>query len=81
MLWARKQDCIDTFGGAQLPKRTHAKRALIDLPHIVVDTLLTWQERAFERRALREMDDRLLKDIGLSALDADREARKPFWRS
>ena len=42
-------------------------------------TLLRWQELAHERYALMELDDRLLKDIGLSRADAVREARRPFW--
>jgi len=32
------------------------------------------------RRHLAHMDDRLLRDIGLSRLDAKREINKPFWR-
>jgi uncharacterized protein YjiS (DUF1127 family) len=39
-----------------------------------------WVERRRERRALLELDDALLKDIGLSRADALREASKPFWR-
>lgn len=37
-------------------------------------------ERARERRALMALDDRLLKDIGLSRADAVREWSKPPWR-
>lgn len=81
MLWARKRDCIDTLGNAQIPRRANIKHILTALPLTVVDTLLMWQERAFQRRALRGMDDRLLRDIGLSPLDAEREGRKPFWRA
>jgi uncharacterized protein YjiS (DUF1127 family) len=40
----------------------------------------TWQHRRSGRRALRQLDDRQLKDIGLSRAAATREARKPFWR-
>lgn len=36
-------------------------------------------ERRRQRRALLAMDDRLLKDIGLSRADAEREASKG-WR-
>ena len=43
-------------------------------------TFETWQERADQRRHLLELDERLLRDIGLSRYDALREAAKPFWR-
>jgi uncharacterized protein YjiS (DUF1127 family) len=36
--------------------------------------------RARQRRALAELDDRLLRDIGITAYDAAHEAGKPFWR-
>ena len=38
-----------------------------------------WSTRLSERRALAEMDDRLLRDIGVDRLDARREADRPFW--
>jgi uncharacterized protein YjiS (DUF1127 family) len=44
------------------------------------DLLLGWQERARMRHALAAMDDRLLRDIGLTRSEALREFRKPFWR-
>ena len=39
-----------------------------------------WQERARMRRGLAAMDDRLLRDIGLTRAQAHREYDKPFWR-
>jgi uncharacterized protein YjiS (DUF1127 family) len=39
-----------------------------------------WAERRRQRRALLELSDALLKDIGLARSDAEIEARKPFWR-
>jgi uncharacterized protein YjiS (DUF1127 family) len=42
--------------------------------------LLQFHERARQRQALMALDDRLLKDIGVSRADAEREANKPFWR-
>lgn len=41
--------------------------------------ILTWRRVALERRRLLELDDRILKDIGLSREDASREASRPFW--
>ena len=42
--------------------------------------IVVWSARARERRLLLELDDRSLKDLGLSRADARREAAKPFWR-
>ena len=48
--------------------------------HAAVETLLQWQERASQRHQLASLDETMLRDIGLSRLDAEREASKPFWR-
>ena len=39
-----------------------------------------WRKRAQGRRALLRLNDHLLKDIGISRLDADIEATKSFWQ-
>lgn len=39
-----------------------------------------WYRRAQSRRQLRELDGRLLRDIGLSREVALKEAGKPFWQ-
>jgi uncharacterized protein YjiS (DUF1127 family) len=39
-----------------------------------------WAERARSRRFLRGLDDYMLKDLGLSRADVEREASKRFWR-
>lgn len=44
-----------------------------------LELIVIWQERAEQRHALRTLDSRMLKDIGISAGDANREAGKPFW--
>jgi len=44
------------------------------------DTLLGWQERARQRRALLTLGDRALQDFGASLADARTEGDKPFWR-
>jgi uncharacterized protein YjiS (DUF1127 family) len=38
-----------------------------------------WSERRRQRRALAELDDRLLRDIGVTFEQARREAAKPLW--
>ena len=35
-----------------------------------------WQQR----QALLDLQDRLLEDIGITREEAEREARKPFWK-
>lgn len=45
----------------------------------ILDRLFVWQERARQRHALQSIDDRGLKDIGLSRADVVRESQKPFW--
>ena len=42
--------------------------------------LLLWHERARQRRQLLELDDDMLRDIGITRADAVGEAGKPFWR-
>jgi uncharacterized protein YjiS (DUF1127 family) len=44
-----------------------------------ITTLLRWQELARERRALMRLDDHMLKDIGITRADAQRESERPFW--
>ena len=46
-----------------------------------LDVSLMWHRRISDRHALQTMDDRLLKDIGLSQADVEHEAAKPFWRN
>jgi uncharacterized protein YjiS (DUF1127 family) len=46
-------------------------------------TIALWIARSHQRRALKEtarLNDRLLKDIGVSKDEVLREAAKPFWR-
>ena len=38
-------------------------------------------QRHRERKALSAMDDRLLRDIGVTRADVDQEINKPAWRA
>jgi uncharacterized protein YjiS (DUF1127 family) len=47
----------------------------------LADRLLEWQERARSRVLLGRLDDRMLRDMGLTRSDVDVESSKPFWRA
>lgn len=46
-----------------------------------IQTLARWQHRREQRRHLVSLDDRMLQDIGVSRVEAELEADKPFWRA
>jgi uncharacterized protein YjiS (DUF1127 family) len=46
----------------------------------VVRVVWFWMERSRQRRALAELDDRLLRDIGLTRDQARRECANPIWK-
>ena len=62
-------DLAAAIGVAQLARRADR----------VITTLLRWYELSRQRRALLRLDDHMLKDIGLSRVDALREADRRFW--
>jgi len=39
-----------------------------------------WRQRLRQRKQLASLDDRLLRDVGLTRADVARETAKPFWR-
>jgi uncharacterized protein YjiS (DUF1127 family) len=45
-----------------------------------VATLREWRRRARERAQLAQLDERMLRDIGLSRAAAEYIINKPFWR-
>ena len=45
-----------------------------------LDRLREWRQRSHGRRELAALDERMLRDIGLSQADVWREVNKPFWR-
>jgi uncharacterized protein YjiS (DUF1127 family) len=49
------------------------------LAAIAFARLLHWHELARQRRALLALSDHMLKDIGISRAEAEREASRPFW--
>jgi len=47
----------------------------------LADAFSAWQERVSQRRTLARLDDRLLRDMGLSRSDVEHEVSKPFWQA
>jgi len=45
----------------------------------ITDRLDRWHRLARERRQLQALSDHMLKDIGLTRADVEREASRPFW--
>ena len=45
----------------------------------VIAQAIVRYRRQRQRFDLATLDDRMLRDIGVSRTDADRESRKPFW--
>ncbi len=43
------------------------------------ETVLSWLETHRQRRALARLDDRALRDIGISRADVWQEVNRPFW--
>ncbi len=46
----------------------------------LLELIITWRRRLRQRDDLMMLDERLLKDIGVSRGTAAAEWRKPFWR-
>ncbi len=46
---------------------------------VIMAALIALHDRARQRRHLRGLDDRQLRDVGLSRADVVRMTEKPFW--
>jgi uncharacterized protein YjiS (DUF1127 family) len=63
--------------------RVGSRRARYAPPSVaqrVLWTLREWRRRARDRSQLAQLDDRMLRDIGLTRADAEFLSNKPFWR-
>ena len=59
--------------------RGHWLRSGLRALERALDRLLTWQERSQQRHQLQQLNDYMLRDIGLSRADVLAEATKRFW--
>ncbi len=72
---------FSAYAGPRRPNAASFGEILPEAAARAVRTLLTWQERDRQRRALAQLDARMLKDVGLSRAEVELELRKPFWRA
>jgi uncharacterized protein YjiS (DUF1127 family) len=49
-------------------------------PLRLLERLMFWCDRAAQRRRLAQLDDRMLRDIGVGRAEAYRESSKLFWQ-
>jgi len=54
---------------------------LLTLPEAVLKKFYLWQTRSRDRRAMRELSDHFLDDIGLTRSEVNKEVAKPFWKA
>jgi uncharacterized protein YjiS (DUF1127 family) len=65
-----------------LPRNTDSPVPARNFGQILADAFdlfLAWRERAAGRKALAQLDPRMLKDVGLTSADVALESDKPFW--
>jgi uncharacterized protein YjiS (DUF1127 family) len=61
-------------------RRRVAGPSLRHVLSLVRYTLQQWGRRRRERAELARLDDRMLRDIGITRGDVWQEINKPFWR-
>jgi uncharacterized protein YjiS (DUF1127 family) len=67
----------------QIAPIDHAANLALKVSRWGLSSLPSWPARVTVQRQLRslcELDDHILKDIGLTRAEIAFEARKPFWR-
>ena len=47
----------------------------------LLDRAVGWLDHVRQRRHLGQLDDRLLRDIGLSRAEVENEISRPFWHT
>jgi uncharacterized protein YjiS (DUF1127 family) len=68
---------LSLIGGEHVSRR---QRRASTLAIGWLHNLQVWMRRSGQRKALAELNDYLLKDIGLSRAEALQEAATPFWQ-
>ena len=77
--------CIENKIHNQLPQylpiyKTNSKYKLQLITKSAIKKIAYWKGRAKQRKALANLDDHLLADIGYTRADVKKEISKPFWK-
>ncbi|HSS63103.1 MAG TPA: DUF1127 domain-containing protein [Gammaproteobacteria bacterium] len=76
-----RSSTLTAANGPDVAERLRAvRKGPFRLIRSLLHTLSCWHQRSLQRAALAELDDRMLKDIGLTRADVAREIHKPFWQ-
>jgi uncharacterized protein YjiS (DUF1127 family) len=75
----RYESACDATGQRMAPAPKMSAAVMTGLQWIV-GNVQVWNQRIRQRQALAELDDHLLKDIGVSPTAARIEASQAFWR-
>jgi uncharacterized protein YjiS (DUF1127 family) len=69
-----------TSAGATVRRQLAITPSAAAIARAAMTAILLWGDRRRQRHALAELDDHLLRDIGLTRHQARTEALEPFWR-
>jgi uncharacterized protein YjiS (DUF1127 family) len=64
----------------QIVPRRAVRRSLREALISVLAVLRKWRRRSRQRAELARLDERMLRDIGVTPGDVWHEINKPFWR-
>lgn len=66
------------------PRTKPAAKRLLSVPGRALLSIMRrlggWYDRWLQRQDLAELDDHILRDIGISPREVERECAKPFWQ-
>jgi len=68
-------------GSAAVSANQSAPSSLSALLSDATNAINVWRWRRRERRAIRHLDDHMLRDIGLDRVTAESIGTRPFWKA
>ncbi len=76
------RNTADALGVYAIPAAAAARGPRKTMPLLAdaIGVICLWMERGRQRRSLAALDDRQLRDLGLTRADVELECAKPIWR-